>query len=1537
MRRMERKNKSGWLRRVAAMSLALTMVLSVLPIQAFAATPEASYNTKLTLQKVATDGTWYLNPTTALPSNSSAAYFSATVKIDGADKKIAFENTGSQLVVWAGFFEVYSPGVPTTSLEIPAGTVLKECTTTAGWGDVAGGTQITIDKTLKVINDGAGNWGSPIEPEATVDTVLSFSNVDAGNAWYFSSSETLPSTANAAYFSATIKVDGADKKVAFENTGTKLVVWSGFFEVYSSGLPTTSLEIPAGTVFSECATTGAWDEILGGTQIKATKTVKVEKDGSGNWNAVIEPEATYETQVELAQVDGGGNWYFNSTETLPSTASAAYFSATVKVDGADKKIVFENSGSQLVVWSGFFEVYTSGVPTQSMTIPAGTVLSEITASGSWPEIIGGTQIQILETLTITKDGSGNWSEEILPEAVCNTKAEFSQVDGGGNWYFNSTETLPTNASAPYFSATVKVDGAEKKIVFENSGTQLVVWANFFEVYSSGVPTSSLEIPEGTILSEITPSGAWDAIVGGTQIQITESLKVKKDGSGNWSTTVEPEAVCESNLGFHQVDSGNNWYFTSSATLPTNANAPYFSAVVKIDGVEKKVAFENNGTQLVVWASFFDVYGASAPALKLEIPAGTVLYEIDTTSGWSEILGGTQIVAQADVTVVKDGSGNWEEAIIPEAAYETKLNFGQVDGSNTWYFNSTETLPTNAGAPYFTAVLQIDGVDTKIAFENTGTQLVVWAGFFELYGGSVPTESVEIPAGTVLYEMSTSDWNNVLGGTQITVTDALKVEKQSSGSWGVTVTPEAEFDTEIMFHQVDGSGTWYFNTSSALPSAGSAPYFSATVKIDGEDKKIALENNGTQLVIWSPGFFEVYGAAVPTTSFEIPAGTVLYEMSTSDWNNVSGGTEITVTKTLKINKSGNDWIAEVEPEAVYQTIMNFSKINVDSTWHFTTADELPKASEAQYFVATVLIDGKEVKIALENDGAELKIWSPGFFEVAGGSVPSESFEIPAGTIFYEANTAGWSSISGGTQIIPSNTLKVVHAGAGNWVVDVTPEAICNTKLSLRTVDVLGTWYITSSQILPKVSDAKFFIATIMIDGKETKIALENDGTQLVIWKSFFEVFGGSAPTTSLVIPNGTILYEMNDKNWSSITGGTQIILTEELNAKNDSDGTWGVGATPAPKKEENTLNFVRTDFMTLDNWVTGSAMKSGSFSVKNGVLKGTVRGNSSGETLLSFSGSDYLKLKAGAKYKVVITYKSSVSFGVFMNLKSNAWTEAPGVCAATENGEWATLSATFRATAGDAFNGALIQSWNSGSAHDIQIKEFCISRDDDTVELTKEGTIGKLPECEGEDDPLGRFVYEWILYTKEGKSIVMTDEMSMDRVRNLVGSTGTYYAYERMKCVHHMDDGEDYGKEPTCTEGGWAPYYICRNCQAILSDYLCTVEIADLEEWKAGEGKLDPTGHEDMTEELAMDGTVYYRCKCGKLFELDGETYVEVSESVLNTTNPQGDDLTVSQTPDSETNSDIWTVVYIAAGVIVVGAAAVVILILRRKSKTSKSV
>lgn len=329
-------------------------------------------------------------------------------------------------------------------------------------------------------------------------------------------------------------------------------------------------------------------------------------------------------------------------------------------------------------------------------------------------------------------------------------------------------------------------------------------------------------------------------------------------------------------------------------------------------------------------------------------------------------------------------------------------------------------------------------------------------------------------------------------------------------------------------------------------------------------------------------------------------------------------------------------------------------------------------------------------------------------------------------------------------------------------------------------------------------------------------------------------------------------------------------------------TMGREILPIETKLYHTvLNYVRCDMQETDSWVAGEAVKTGGYTHKDGVIRATLKPDSVGKTALSFSdGKGRLELESGVIYKVILTYRSDRSFGVFMNLKSNAWTEAPGKCLPTTDGKWKTVTATFKSAAGDTFNGALVQSWNDGKEYTLEIKDFCIVKDEDTRKFAGNESVGTVPSCQGEDDALGRYVYQWNLYKENKEALTLSSNQTIHSLISALGYRGAFYAKEEIRCVYHMDDGQSYGKAATCTTGGWSPYWICKTCKKAFSDQLCKNEIKDVEAWKKGAGKLEKTGHVHMMELLALDGNVYYYCDCNHLFKKEKDGYVEVSFSVL---------------------------------------------------------
>ncbi len=81
-----------------------------------------------------------------------------------------------------------------------------------------------------------------------------------------------------------------------------------------------------------------------------------------------------------------------------------------------------------------------------------------------------------------------------------------------------------------------------------------------------------------------------------------------------------------------------------------------------------------------------------------------------------------------------------------------------------------------------------------------------------------------------------------------------------------------------------------------------------------------------------------------------------------------------------------------------------------------------------------------------------------------------------------------------------------------------------------------------------------------------------------------------------------------------------------------------------------------------------------------------------------------------------------------------------------------------------------------------------------------------------------------------------------------------------------------GKAATCKEEGFKDYYNCSACNKNFTDETCATEIADLDAWKAGDGKLDLVNHtatkvDSVAATCTANGVKeYYHCSvCDKNF------------------------------------------------------------------------
>lgn len=116
--------------------------------------------------------------------------------------------------------------------------------------------------------------------------------------------------------------------------------------------------------------------------------------------------------------------------------------------------------------------------------------------------------------------------------------------------------------------------------------------------------------------------------------------------------------------------------------------------------------------------------------------------------------------------------------------------------------------------------------------------------------------------------------------------------------------------------------------------------------------------------------------------------------------------------------------------------------------------------------------------------------------------------------------------------------------------------------------------------------------------------------------------------------------------------------------------------------------------------------------------------------------------------------------------------------------------------------------------------------------------------------------------------------------------GTHDTTENGSCASATYT-ETQGQAATCTAAGWKSYYTCSGCSNLFADDQGQTPIADLDTWKAGNGKIEATGHQTTKVEAVVatcgssDKSVaeHWKCSaCSKLFaEQAATTEKQLSE------------------------------------------------------------
>ena len=153
--------KHTMVKRILSAFLAIVLVVGMITVSEPNDVEAANTNVEIDFASVDGGGNWSFS-VNGLPSNAAQYYRFASVEVDGTvqENTVWMEISGGNIVIWNGGCD---NGMPTTSLKIPAGTVLKEADP---WTVVAGGQTLTITNELYVVNNN-GTWGKQSASQPT--------------------------------------------------------------------------------------------------------------------------------------------------------------------------------------------------------------------------------------------------------------------------------------------------------------------------------------------------------------------------------------------------------------------------------------------------------------------------------------------------------------------------------------------------------------------------------------------------------------------------------------------------------------------------------------------------------------------------------------------------------------------------------------------------------------------------------------------------------------------------------------------------------------------------------------------------------------------------------------------------------------------------------------------------------------------------------------------------------------------------------------------------------------------------------------------------------------------------------------------------------------------------------------------------------------------------------------------------------------------------------------------------------------------------
>lgn len=485
---------------------------------------------------------------------------------------------------------------------------------------------------------------------------------------------------------------------------------------------------------------------------------------------LAEPE-NQDITVSLNRVDTGDNWYLNSDVT---GAGSEYYRMTALVDGAEQNVMLSCGENSLTVWSGFFD----SVPTTSFVIPANTVLVPISPDGGWHDIEGAT-LTITNSMRVEKT-AGAWvdmsqySEVSFAEIKASDLTVYKWEDQSANNY-RSVFAISSNS--------VSIDSNADWSNFTLVGGSVLVDGNKADTVFGMLPADAADWgAENAMLLYIVGEGYRDAVTTASSVTVTAG------------TTL-----------ISGTDATHGYRFTEDFTMYKNCDGTW-------DTTADTHVYNQQNTELE---------GALVSAATCQSPA---VYYYSCSCGAI----GTETFTYGELGEHNYVDGTCDLCGEKAALVETTLTFLQVTGDGTWQF-STGVVPGNQ---YYKFTAIVDGEEKTILASYSSDMLLIYPDFFRAYG-SVPVESLVIPAGTMLKAVdSANGWAEIENATALQLSNTLDITL-AGGAWvdmspyqDTTFTEIHASDLDVYYQEILRLGDITDDQLSMLKLANRALYNTA---------------------------------------------------------------------------------------------------------------------------------------------------------------------------------------------------------------------------------------------------------------------------------------------------------------------------------------------------------------------------------------------------------------------------------------------------------------------------------------------------------------------------------------------------------------------------------------------------------------------------------------------------------------------------------------------------------------------------------------